>query len=286
MRLALIFAFLAPAFACSAVDSDRITAQDLAAASPAFASLDPGLILSPAPLPPVERVFHADELVRLARRNGIAISGPIAEVCFARATEPLTAQKLLPILRSALNIDGAQIEILDFNRVGVPRGTIEFTRAGLTPNGLWHGRAHFDENRTIPIWVRVRVTTEQTWVEAAAQLEPGKPIDTAQLKLVTGARTFFGPSPINSLHQADGHAALRTVRPGEPIFPNMLVAAREVERGDTVSVNVSSGAAHLSFDAVSESAGRDGDLILLKNPDNGRLFQARVVAKDKVSINK
>ena len=286
MKPALIFVIAAPLFACSAIEGDQITGKDLAAASPSFAGIDPALMVSPAPMPGVRRSFRAGELLGLAKRGGIAISGPVAEVCFERATEPLSPQRLLPVLRAALGIEQAQIEILDFSRALVPRGPLEFTRAGLAPNGLWRGHVTFGENRSTPVWVRVRVTTEQTWIEAAGPLLPAKPIEAAQLKLEKGPRSPLGPAPLASLDAAAGQTVLRPVKPGEPIFANMLIAPREVERGDTVKVEVLSGAAHLSFDAVSQTPARAGELVLLKNPDSGRYFQARVVAKDKAQINK
>jgi flagella basal body P-ring formation protein FlgA len=286
MKFALMFAFALRLFACRAVDAAQITGKDLAAASPLFSALDPNLVIGPAPVPAVERALRPEELLRIAKQNGITISGPAPEICFERATEPLTPEKLLPILRAALAIPDAKIEIVDFSRVAVPRGSLQFTRTGLAPNGLWRGRVNFDDNRSMAVWARVRVTTEQSWVEAIAALAPGPPIDTAQLKLVKGPRSPLGPAPLDSLKAVAGRSVSRLVKTGEPIFANMLIAPREVERGDTVRVDVSSGNAHLSFDAVSQTSGRDGELILLKNPDNGRYFQARIVGRDKASINK
>lgn len=59
-----------------------------------------------------------------------------------------------------------------------------------------------------------------------------------------------------------------------------------VERGDTVRVEVRSGGVVLAFDAAAESSGRAGDAVIVKNPQNGRRFQARVEGKGKVSITK
>lgn len=286
MNLALILVIAAPLFACSAIEADQITGKDLAAASPIFAAIDPGVIVSPAPVPGAQRFLHPAELLGLAKRNGIAVSGPIAEACFERATELLSAEKLLPVLQAALGIDQAAIEILDFSRIAVPHGSLEFARAGLASNGLWRGHVNFGENRSTPVWVRVRVIAAQTWVEAAAPLAPGKPIEIAQLKIGRGPRSPLGPAPLASLDAVAGQTVVRPVKPGEPIFANMLIAPREVERGDTVKVEVQSGAAHLSFDAVSQTPARAGELVLLRNPDSGRYFQARVVAKDKAQINK
>jgi flagella basal body P-ring formation protein FlgA len=78
----------------------------------------------------------------------------------------------------------------------------------------------------------------------------------------------------------------RAIHAGEPVYASMLVAPREVERGDKVAVEVSSGAAMLAFEATAESSGRTGDSIVVRNPENGRLFSAKVEAKGKVSVKK
>src|ERR1700683_914341 len=132
MRTFLILAFAAQAFACQRIVGDHILGRDLAAASPLFSAIDPEVVVGSAPLPGVERVLRAEELLRLAQHNNITLSGPAPEVCFERVTEPLTAEKLLPVLRQALDIEGVQIEILDLSRYSVPDGTLPFTRAGLS----------------------------------------------------------------------------------------------------------------------------------------------------------
>ena len=66
----------------------------------------------------------------------------------------------------------------------------------------------------------------------------------------------------------------------------MLTTPREVERGDKIAVEVSSGGALLAFEATAESSGRAGDSIVVRNPENGRLFQAKVEGKGKVWVKK
>lgn len=61
---------------------------------------------------------------------------------------------------------------------------------------------------------------------------------------------------------------------------------REVERGDKVQVEVLTGGVVLAFDAFAETSGRAGEGVLVKNPENGRLFRARVDFKGKVSVKK
>lgn len=72
---------------------------------------------------------------------------------------------------------------------------------------------------------------------------------------------------------------------GEPAATNKP-ANREVERGERVAVEVSSGGAVLTFQAEAASAGRTGDSVVVKNPENGRLFSARVQSKGKVVVQR
>jgi flagella basal body P-ring formation protein FlgA len=207
-------------FACQAIDGDRILGKDVAAADAAFAALGPDLEMGAAPLAGVRRVVQTEELARWARQHGVAISTTLSPICFERVTEKLTVERLLAALQQAHAMEAAEIEILDYSRYSVPRGTLEFTRAGLSETGLWRGRVVYSETRSSPVWVKVRVTR------------------------------------------------------------------REVERGDKVAVEVSSGGAMLAFEATAESSGRAGDSVVVRNPENGRLFQAKVDGKGKVSVKK
>ena len=285
MRLAFLFA-IAPVFACGIVDGDRILGKDVAAASPSFATLDAQLEIGAAPFPGVQRVLHPDELVRLAKQNGIALDAPVAAICFERATEPLTIEKLLPILRQSLALDNAKIEILDFSRVGVPRGALEFPKSGLMPNGLWRGRALYGQDHSMPVWVKTRITVERTWVEASESLPPGKPIEASQLIVKSGPRFPFDTALLESVDAIIGRRPARTLSPGTPIVAAMLTIAHDVERGDLVAVEVTVGGAILDFEASAESSGRAGDSILIKNPDNGHSFLAKIQDKGHVVVEK
>ena len=251
-----------------------------------FAALDPRIEVSAAPLAGAERVLRPEEIVRLARQNGIALEGPAGAICFARSTEPLTAEKLLPVLQKALGLDNASIEILDFSRFGVPRGTFEFPKSSLMPNGLWRGRVLYGENHSMPVWVKARITVERTWVEAAETLVVGKVIEASQLNVKTGPRFPFDTNFVESTEVLIGRRPARTLAAGTPIAPAMLAIAHDVERGDRVEVEVKVGAAILDFEATAESSGRAGESILVKNPENGRTFQAKIQDKGHVLVER
>jgi hypothetical protein len=216
-----------PALACVAVDQDRVLAKDLAELNPWFTRLDPGFEIGLAPLAGSKHVIKGSELAALARRVN-ATPDSLPDICIERATQPLTVEQLQPVLAAALG--GSPVQILDFSRYRIPRGAIEFTRAGLTPSGLWRGRVTYGQNHSLPIWARIGVGP------AAA--------DSAATKL------------------------------------------RAVERGERITVEVTSGAARLAFQATAQSGGRQGDSVLVQNPESGRLFQAKVIGNGKVLIHK
>jgi hypothetical protein len=60
----------------------------------------------------------------------------------------------------------------------------------------------------------------------------------------------------------------------------------EVRRGEKVSVEVTSGAALVHFQADAESGGRTGEPVLIRNPESGKLFQAMVEGKGKVVVQR
>lgn len=275
-----------PVFACQIIEGDRILGKDVASASTIFAALDPKLEISAAPLAGAERVLRPDELVRLARQLGIELDTPASAICFERATTPLSAEILLPVLQKALAMDNANIEILDFSRFGVPRGTFDFPKSGLMPNGLWRGRLLYGDNHSMPVWVKARITVQRTWVEATETLVMGKSIDPSQLTIKTGPRFPFEPALMESLTLAAGRRPSRTIAAGTPISAPMLTVPHDVERGDRVAVEVKVGSAILDFDATAESAGRAGDTILIKNPENGHSFQAKIQDKGHVLVER
>jgi flagella basal body P-ring formation protein FlgA len=225
-------------------------------------------------------------LVRLAKQNDIVLSGPTSAICFERATEPLTAKNLLPILQQALAIDNAKIEILDLSHFGIPRGTFDFPLSGLTPNGLWRGRVLYEQGHSMPVWVKARITVDRNWVEASETLVAGKVIEASQLVVKTGPRFPFDTASIESVDLAAGRRPVRMLTAGTQIVAAMLMIAHDVERGDHVSVEVRVGRAILDFEATADSSGRTGESIMVKNPENGRSFQAKIQDKGHVVVEK
>ena len=60
----------------------------------------------------------------------------------------------------------------------------------------------------------------------------------------------------------------------------------DIQRGEQVMVTVLSGAVRLKFEAQAESTARIGESVIVRNPENGRRFIARVEEKGKVLVKK
>jgi hypothetical protein len=232
---------------CAVVAGSHILGRDLAAAVPDLAGLDPEAEIAPAPWAGVERVFHTEEVARIAREHALPPPGHTVEACFMRKTLTLTPEQLGRVIERTLSPDRAgsppgtppsappHVEILDFSRYPVPEGTLEFPRGALAASGVWRGRIVTPEGRSAPVWVRVKITDAST-----------------------GLPVLLGPS----------------------------AGYREVQRGDPVRVEISSGLATVAFDSVAESSGRKGDMVLLWSPDKRRRLLARVEDQGKVSVKK
>jgi len=138
----------------------------------------------------------------------------------------------------------------------------------------------------MPIWVKTRVTVEKTWVEAVEPLNVGRAIDASQLIVKTGRRFPLDPPLMDSLALVAGRRPVRTLPAGTAIAAGMLTIAHDVERGDIVNVEVKVGAAILSFQATAESSGRTGESVMVKNPDNGKSFLAKIQDKGHVLVER
>jgi flagella basal body P-ring formation protein FlgA len=286
----MILLAIAAASACITVEGDQIRAADLARAVPAFASVAPDTALAFSPSPGVRRAMLSGELARLAARHGASLPAAAQGVCFERAAERLTEERVLAALKTALG-DGspAKIELLDFPKQPLARGELEFPRSGFTPPAaasapaVWRGRLRYSEHRSLPVWARVRITVRGQRVAAAVDLAPGRAIEASQVRVEeTDLPPFFEAV---ALADVVGRAPRRSVRAGEAIRPAQLMAPPVVARGEAVSVEVTSGGAQIKLEAKAETSGRRGEMVMLRNPENGRRFQARVESPGKVTID-
>ena len=293
--LAIAFAGAAREPGCVPLDGDRVLGRHLAAALPAFSTADPDTVIALAPAPGIERHFFTAELGRLAARFGVAgPPGGFPAVCFVRQAASLTREAVSAALQGALEGTGAQWELIDYYKLAVPAGRLEFAPAGLgfPPGGLarvpviWRGRLRYSDTRSLPFWAKVRVWAKRQRVVAAQALGAGTQLGARHVRVETAEEPpFAATGTARESAQVEGRILRRAVTEGEVIPTRFLVEAPDIARGDEVEVVARSGAAMLKFRAKAESAGRAGESILVLNPENHRRFRAVVSGKGSVVVD-
>jgi flagella basal body P-ring formation protein FlgA len=129
------------------------------------------------------------------------------------------------------------------------------------------------------------VTARLTRLVAAEAIRAGTVIDANQIRVESSRGFPASPDLATSVDQVAGRVAIRNIDAGAQIRLNQIDRPKDVKRGDIVAVEVRSGAARLALTAKSESDGRVGDLIAVRNPRSNKIFQARVDGKDKASVD-
>jgi flagella basal body P-ring formation protein FlgA len=196
--------------------------------------------------------------------------------------EPL--QALLPA--------GSRLEVVDYCRLPVPKGRLDFTLQGLSrppsprPDTLltWRGRVIFDKNRSMPFWVSVRVAVVREGYYAARPIAPGKRVEPDDLKHESRLEQVFSAVPESDPALLIGREAHRTIAAGAAMTSAMVSAPREVFPGDNLAVSVTSGATRLTIDAKAVTGGRAGDEVLAVNRQSGKRFKAIVDGRGSAVI--
>jgi len=277
---------------CLVVEGDRIVAGDFASSASAFSRVAPDTPLAAAPVPGARRIFHTYEINALARRYSLD-SEATADICFERRTVPLDRQDVLDAMRAALGIPEAQIEIVETSLAPVPNGSLEFRREGLHKPAInfsktpveWHGNVIYGPNQRFSIWARVRVSAPVQLVVAIDNLKLGEPIAASQLRLETKEMFPDRADLATNIQEVVGRIPWHSVAKDAPIHLAQLKVPMDVNRGETVEVEIRSGAARLVLSGTAESAGRRGDTINIRNPTNRKLFRARVVSQGRAFLD-
>jgi Chaperone for flagella basal body P-ring formation len=127
---------------------------------------------------------------------------------------------------------------------------------------------------------------------AFAALDPALEIGFSPLPGIT---RVFHPSELLKLAREHGIQLATELaevcferRGGPPraAATSSALAPMAVHRGDKVAVTVSSGRVVLRFESQAESSGRTGDTVIIRNPENGSRFIARVEDRGKVVVKK
>jgi len=285
---ALVFIALSGAAfaACLPVTGDRITGHDLALADAQFAALPAAMTVAFAPAPGAQRVFAVAELSRIARANGLAPIHP-GEICFAIPMRRAGEAEVVAAMRRSLPPQ-AEIAIVELPKTDLPAGDIEFPAAALEPSigdaQVWRGYVRYSSTKKAPLWARVRISERVEAVVAAKDLAANVPIAAASLRIETRNGPVERRQVALRIEDVVGRIPKQAIRSGTPIPLDLLATAPSIRRGDAVKVEVRSGRAHLSFDAVAENEAREGDMVALRNPVSGKIFRARVEGSKAVIV--
>lgn len=207
--------------------------------------------------------------------------------------EPIDRGRLLEAMQKALPYPEAQIDILETSLYQVPRGRIEFRYEDLgvpaTPEkrsaAIWRGNVVYGDGHRFAIWARVMMSVQLPRMIAKETIPRGQAILPEMIR-VEYSKVFPAPGDVaRNLDEIAGQITVRTIPAGKEVHLGQVATPPDVARGDPVDVEVRSGAMRLAFRARSESDGRHGEVIALRNPTSNRIFQARVDGKDKASID-
>jgi flagella basal body P-ring formation protein FlgA len=276
------------AISCFAPSGDWITGSDLATAAPALAALPATLRASYAPVPGLERVFHPDELRRLAQANGLPDPKLTGNVCFAWPLAPLAPERLVAAMLKGLAGHAPQIELLGRNLAAAPAGEVVFPLAGLSADSenavVWKGYVLYAGTRRFETWASVRVRVKETHLQAQGAIHTGDRLSPGQWR----AESYAGPPVrdeiLSDATAVEGLVARRDFRDGAPLLAGFFEMPKAVERGDTVTVVAGVGAARIEAPGVALSAGRCGEVIGIRNPSSNRTFKARIVSAGQVEV--
>jgi flagella basal body P-ring formation protein FlgA len=273
--------------ACHSLSHDQILGRDLAAAIPAMALLPPDLKLGYSPSPGVQRAFRVSQLQQLASQYGISarIPGP---VCFAWALHPVSNQEIVNAIRKSLAGQVVDLDITDQSHFAAPEGEVHFPLQGLSGESdkpiVWNGFVEYGGGRKFNIWARVRITVHEKHVIAARSINAGEVIEPSALKTVEYQGPLMRSLVVRDESEAAGQCARWSIPAGSVLANGMLVAPHSVERGQLVTVHVSSGAAHIETQGIADDGGYKGDVIRVHNPKTGVVFRARIDDRGVVTV--
>lgn len=265
---------------CISVAGDRILAGDLAPSLAAFSSLDVKAVVGYAPVPGLERLLTRAELRRALGGYAAAAELP-ASVCVVRAATRIRPEEIRKAMQAALPEDAA-MDLLDWTAAAVPAGRAEFSMAGLRRTSeperyIWRGRwVPEGGGRSIPIATRVLIRLRRPVLVAARALEAGAVLEADDV--MSEWRDVAVPSgPAQPEPRAlAGYRTRRPIAAGQLVDAAQLIPPPAARAGQTLTLIYSSGTARISVEAEALTAGRSGDVILVKSPLGGKRLRARL----------
>jgi flagella basal body P-ring formation protein FlgA len=276
---------------CLTVQSERIFVGDVVAAVPGFSALPADLFLGYAPTPGVQRILSGATLQAIAKNHGITLTS-VPNVCFVQPMTELQPEEILEAMRDSWSGAEVRIEVRSWNPRIAPQGKLVFPKSGLQlpsssdpeAEALWRGYVLYGNNQRFTVSARARVVTSATRVVAIDNVSAGSPIREDQVRLETCDSCPLDDRPARSLDEVVGLVPRSFIRAGATILRSQLNRAPDVSKGDVVSVDASTGGAHLVVEGRAQSSGVIGSTVTVKNLTSGKDFRAEVTGTKKVRV--
>jgi flagella basal body P-ring formation protein FlgA len=276
---------------CQIVRSERIFGEDLAKTLPIFSPIPRDAIIGYSPAPGARRIFTATELARIAAKYNFTVP-PDTQACFEWEMRPLTEDAVAAAIREALHSPQARVDVLAMSKSSAPEGKVVFPPNAISTIGpadpaapvTWNGYILYADSRKFNVWARVKVSATMTRVVAAEPVPADEVIAAKQVRLETYDDFPLQNGIARNLEEVVGRVSRRPLRAELPVHLTDLSEPFQVHRGDLVQVTVISGAAQIDLDARAETAGRQGDVISLRNLRSDKVFRARVEGKQKALL--
>lgn len=274
--------------ACIAVDRDMVQMSDLI---PDVAPEGAGLSLGYAPVPGARRQFTAFAMNHVLARHGLApYSGP--DVCVERMGRQLDEVSVKAAVMHALASPQAKVEIVAMDTKPIPAGSLEFPLGGLVPPSplspdepaLWRGRVRVSLERSIPIWVKVRLQVPVTRLVALEPLPNGAAIQASQVRSEVMLDKLPSDGAALTPAEVEGWRPKRNIKPGEALRAQWLQPPLLVRRGETVHASTEHDGVRIRLDTIVESDGKKGDRVKIRSPFGSGLLSAVVESEGAVTI--
>ncbi len=287
--LLLLLAAPAGAVECLAVEGSAVRVSALAGFVDDAGMPPVDRILTSAPDPGTRRWITATDLRQwgLSPRWDLGTSG----ICLERRLKPLHPEDLRSRIQDALHSAQGEVRLLGITSIQpalFPEGELILPPAGFQPlsanegvcSFLWRGSVEYDTHRRTPIKVLGRYQAETIRFVAKRDLRAGDALGpndyerTAEPGCPHGA---VGPAP------PEGSIMRQALSQGAAIEVAMLKASQVVDEGSVVRVMASAGGASVSIEAIAERPGRHGEIVLVRNRENGKRIRVLLTGKGEAS---
>ena len=278
---------------CLFVTGKWITAGQLAQRLPAFGSIDPSLKVLAAPLPLARRFVSPEAASLLAQKLGAGSLELRTGFCVELLTVEITRHQVILAMEKALPEGGPSLELISYYPKRSPQGTLLFSKSGMRPacvNGgcatvRWRGMMQLSGTESVPITTEVRISIAEKVPIAVRNLTAGVKIGADDFRWME-RKSEWRPDATTFTAELVGQVVKRAIKLGDTIPSHSVRPAREVEKGDSVELQVRSGQLLLITQAMAETGGSVGGKVVVSNPNSKKKFLAMVIGLGKVETLK